>query len=258
MLSVAGASGCQDAPTLRPEREVFIAAESGARSAQPAPRAPVAPASLSAVASSDAPVPSASPSTSALAEAPDPPLTPEQKELMNEKCAYRRSTNKLASCVASGAPGSAWRPSADEVAVVFNGTASMAGKGSGGCYCAWGLAPVARACAAKVGTGAIEMQIGTDGDDTKCTVTVEGFRSSDGRKFVRLNAFNQDGATMYGTLIVHELLGRKGEYYVGGFNEINARLFTLPAGDPDADFASTRARAEWPTLPADLKSWLAG
>ncbi|MFO0619284.1 MAG: hypothetical protein U0414_42240 [Polyangiaceae bacterium] len=261
---VAGSFGCRNAPAAQREAPVVGRAETIA-SASASVAHPGAPASpvpsvvnppLPAVASAEL-LPSASAD-----ETPEMPETPEQKqwreEYMNAGCKFRRSTNKVASCAAAVPPTTTtWQPSARDVVAVVRNTRSMGGSESGGCYCVVGIAAAVSACAAKVGTGAVQMQIGKEGDATDCTLSVEGFKSSDGRKFVRLNAQNRDQATFYGTLIVHELINGKSDYYVGGFNTIEASLFTLPASDPDADLASARARAEWPTLPADLKTWLA-
>lgn len=259
---VAGSFGCRDAPAA--QREAPVARRD----------APVASASAS-VAASGAPVPSAvsespppAPSASASASVESEDVSPETAadpayqawlaEMKNEGCKLRRSTNKVESCSAGVLYATSnWRPSADDVITVLRGTSSSAGSESGGCYCAAGLAAAAKRCAAKIGTGAIEMQIGNESDVVDCKLRVEGFKASDGRRFVLLSASNRDQATFYGTILIHEMLGKKSEYYAGGFNSIEASLFTLPLSDPDADLASARARAEWPTLPADLKTWLA-
>lgn len=259
---VASVSGCRDAPAARREPPIaqrdVIGASASADVARPgAP--PLVPSSVR-----EPPTPAGSASASVERDdvspetAADPAYQAWLAEQMNDGCKLRRSTNKVESCSAGVlyAPSN-WKPSAEDVVTVLRGTSSSAGSESGGCYCASGLAAAARRCATKVGTGAIEMQIGDENDTVDCKLRVEGFKASDGRRFVLLSASNRDQATFYGTLIVHELINGKSEYYVGGFNAITAGLFTLPASDPDADLASPRARSEWPTLPADLKAWLA-
>ncbi|MFO0552030.1 MAG: hypothetical protein U0271_26830 [Polyangiaceae bacterium] len=167
--------------------------------------------------------------------------------MMNVGCKFRRSSNALASCEPNkSAAKGAWQPTIVELATAVGDT--------GGCYCTQGMDKLIKQCAAKAKTSLVTMEIGKPDEGIHCTLSIDGFKAANGRTFIGLNAFNQDGATFYGTMSVYEAKGGKTKYYLGGFNELTEDAIL----HDDQDLASPEVKAEWASLPPDIKKFLVG
>jgi hypothetical protein len=163
---------------------------------------------------------------------------------MNRGCKYRKNSGRVLSCERSEKSG-AWAPDRKEL----EGMMKLV---EGACYCAAGLVKPVQACARMQGTTAVTLVLGQPGEPTDCRLELRAGEFQ-GRRFVVANAFNRDVATFYAVIHILERTNRGYQRYFRGFNRVPEALADADPGDE----ISPTMRAEWATLPADLRSFLA-